>query len=719
MSVIFHIDWKKFPRAQPDYTTKNESFKRMVSLYHSMGIKNCLFPLLLLQPELQGVDPHSPDLTDEQKLLIGLECKYNPWYFLREVVRIPPVAGPVPVSYRANRGNMALTWCFLASIDIALIQPRQTGKSVSTDCLMVWLIFIALDNSTINMITKDHTLRTANVERLKKIRDLIPPYLFVKRKDDSDNQHELTCRALGNVYGTGVAQNSESAANNLGRGLTSPNAHVDEGPFIKYIDITLPAALAAGSAAREEAARNGRPNGNIFTTTAGKKDDRSGKFMYDWITNGATWDESYFDCKNRDDLIDRITKNKSGRKIIINATFSHRQLGYTDEWLMKTIAEVGATGEAADRDFFNVWTSGTQSSPLSTKLNDTIRESEIEVKHNYISKDNYIIRWYIPEDEIEDYMENSYFALGLDTSEAIGRDSIGGLIIDLRDLSTVAAFTCNETNLIRFSNFLADILIRYRNVTLIPERKSTGQMIVDNLLLTLPRYDIDPFKRIYNTIVDKHNERKDEYKWICQGMATRGYDFYDKLKKNFGFTTTGDTRNLLYSTVLQNAAKNAGHLVRDKTLSMEIRGLIVKNGRIDHESSGHDDMVIAWLLGHWFVTLTKNLSHYGIDTSKILTAVSTKGKQLSDVDILEKERAKRIKDEIEVTFDLMVNETSSIIILQLENKLKTLYSRLPEEDSEALSLDDLIHRVNEERLAKGIRANRSQQMGLDRRINWR
>jgi hypothetical protein len=716
MTILFKEDWVRFPNAIPDYETKNESFKRLSRLLSEMGVENSLFLLALMQPELQGLDPFDENLTETQKTLIGIECKYNPWYFLREVVRIPPVAGPDPVPYKANRGNIALTWTFLSNIDIALIQPRQTGKSASTDCLMIWLINIALDNTMINMITKDHTLRTVNIERLKKIRDYLPPYLRYVRKDDSDNQHELTCNALGNIYRTGVAQNSESTANNLGRGLTSPIAHIDEGPFIKFIDITLPAALAAGTAAREEAKRNSRPYGNIFTTTAGKKDDRSGKFMFDWISGGAVWNEAFYDAKNAADLEDLVSRNCSGRKTIINATFSHRQLGFTDEWLYKTIAAVGATGEAADRDFFNVWTSGTQSSPLSTKLNEIIRESETEIKFNEISRDNYIVRWFIEDSELEQYMENGYYALGLDTSEAIGRDSIGGVLLDLRDLSVAGAFTVNETNLIRFSKFLAEFLIKYPRVTLIPERKSTGQMIVDNLLLILPRYDIDPFKRIYNVIVDRATEYKEEYKLISQPMSTRSREFYDKLKKHFGFTTTGGSRNTLYSTVLQNAAKNAGHLVRDKTLSMEIRGLVVKNGRIDHDASGHDDMVIAWLLCHWFVTLSKNLHHYGIDPTKILTAVSNKNRQLSEIEIIERENNNQIKAEIDDLFEDLVNETNNVVILKLENRIRTLIERLPEEESEALSLESLIQKANEERLSKGMRVSRHKDQGL-RKIN--
>lgn len=220
-NILFQNDWLRFPTAIADYATTNKSFLRMASLYRQMGVQNCLWPLALLNPAIQGLDPHGDDLTEEQKTAIGIECKYNIWYFLREVVRIPPTAGPRPIPYIANRGNLALTWTFINNIDIALIQPRQTGKSVSTDCVMVWMLYIGASNTKINMITKDHTLRTANVERLKGIRDYLPGYLIDKTSKDSDNQTGLTYNAKNNDYVAGVGQTSESAANNLGRGLAS------------------------------------------------------------------------------------------------------------------------------------------------------------------------------------------------------------------------------------------------------------------------------------------------------------------------------------------------------------------------------------------------------------------------------------------------------------------------------------------------------------------
>lgn len=715
--ILFQRDWQRFPSAIIDYQTSNQSFLRLAALYRSMGVKNAAFHLSLLQPQLQGVDPHSKTLTDEQKVMVALECRYNPWYYFREVVRVP-IQGGDPIQFIANRANISAIWSFFNSIDVALIQPRQTGKSVSIDALMVLLIFIVLRKSNIMMLTKDNGLRRENIERLKNIRDSLPSYLVNRSREDSDNQIELTCVAYGNKYMTGVSQGSERAANNLGRGFTAPIIHIDEGPFIDFIDITLPAALAATTAARDQAMKNGTPHGNIFTTTAGKKDDRSGAFMYKFIHDGAPWNEAFLDAADRDELVHLIRTNSTGRKVLINGTFSHRQLGKTDEWLYNTIVETGADGEAADRDFFNVWTSGTRSSPLSTELNNAILNSEMDPLYNEIHRDGYIIRWYIPENQIAHRMRTGKFVLGLDTSEAVGRDSIGMVLCDVEDMGVVAAATLNETNLIRFAHFLADFLIRYPNVTLVPERKSTGQMIVDLLLVVLPKHGVDPFRRIYNSIVDDQQERKDDFRAISGDLNRRSDDVYDKYKKFFGFNTTSSSRNLLYSTVLQNAAKKAGTKVRDRVLSRELRQLVVRKGRIDHEASGNDDMVIAWLLCDWFLTHTKNLSHYGIDSSRVLSGIMEEGtEKLSPLEQYERQQQQKIKEEIARVYEELKQATDSIEILKLEHRLRALSNKLVDIDDNAATIDAIIQSARESRAKNMQRVSRSKSQ-LDARAIW-
>lgn len=53
--------------------------------------KLTLASLTITQSELIGVDPYSPDLTDDQKIRIIHECKINPWYFLRVFIRSGPI----------------------------------------------------------------------------------------------------------------------------------------------------------------------------------------------------------------------------------------------------------------------------------------------------------------------------------------------------------------------------------------------------------------------------------------------------------------------------------------------------------------------------------------------------------------------------------------------------------------------------------------------------
>jgi hypothetical protein len=714
--ILFQTDWLRYPTARPDLDTPNKTFLRQALVYKSMGIKNHAFLLALIQPELKGVDPHSPNLTEHQKIMIGLECKYNPWYFFREVVRVPPHEARL----RANRGNIGLFWAFLNNIDAALIQPRQTGKSVSTDCLMVWLLFIGAIKLDVFLLTKDDTLRQFNVERLKAIRDLLPPYLFTLASDDANNQKELTCNALENTYRTGVSQNSENSANNLGRGLTTPVLHCDEGPFISFIGTTLPAALAAGTAARDMAKEHGQPHGNMFTTTAGKKDDRDGRFMYDMIHQAATWDErAFFDTADRKRLLEVVKLNCSGRKIMVNITMSHKQLGYSDEWLYEKITEAAASGEAAERDFLNKWTSGTQRSPLSVKLNEEIHRSEQEVLHSEISRDGYILRWYVEEPAIAEHMAAGHFVIGLDMSDAVGRDAIALTMIDIRDGGIVAAGTYNETNLIRFGNYLTSLLIKYPTTTLVVERKSSAATLIDSLLIALPKAGIDPFRRIFNRIVDEHSERPDDYREICRHHDTRSEAFYDTRKKTLGFNTDAQSRNLLYSSVLQNAAKKSGYIVRDKVLSSELRGLVEKRGRIDHNESGHDDMVIAWLMCHWFLAHGRNLQHYGIPVQEVMADATETGREMSEEEIEDRIAQQAIMAEIDEVLDLLKESTDELTIMRYEHRLRVLNSRVKEgETMEASSLDAMIQGAAEER-AKRLRIRSQQQRSGGHRLDGR
>lgn len=697
MTILFQSDWARYPGAIIDTKTTNESFLRLAAVYDKMGIRNNAFHLSLLQPQLQGVDPFDPELDEETKVAIALECRWNAWYCLREIIRLPPQGGPNPIRYKANRGNVALTWAFFNHIDFALIQPRQTGKSGSTDSLWVIVLFLMGTNTDIQLLTKDEKLRVANVTRLKGIRNQLPPYLNPTCNADSDNKETVTCVLRGNEYKTAIGRSDKAAADNVGRGLTSPILHSDETPYTANIDISLPVALSSGTAARENAAAYGGLYSNVFTTTAGKKDTTNGRFAYNLIHDGMFWNEKLLDCVDLEDAESLILRNSSGKKPMINGTFSHRQLGKTDAWLKAAMENSRSVGDIADRDYLNIWTSGTESSPLSILLNETIHNSELEPSYIETTKDRYQVRWYVPRERIMDTMESNWHVICLDSSNAIGRDANGITILDIRNMAVVAAANISEANLFRFAKWICDLLILFPKTVFVVENKSSAQGIIDTLLAILPKSGIDPFKRIYNRIVENREKYEEAYKDIQRPLTTRNENVYLKHKSLFGFMTTGYTRPFLYDTVFQHAAKTTGHLIRDRVLSEEIRSLITKNGRVDHPIGGHDDVCCSWLLGQWFVKFSRHLDYYGIDPSACLSLVVEDGATASVEDLQKAGTRKKLRLEIDRLKDELANSVGTADRFRIEHILARKIKQTEEDGGEIISMESVIKDANNKR----------------------
>lgn len=695
--ILFLEDWARHPTAVPDTSTTNTSWLRFVELLKAMGVKNHAFPLAIHNPNLIGVDPHSSTLTAKQMVEIQVECSFNPWYFFREVLRVPPNAGPEALPMLANRGNIALWWLSYNHIDSALTQPRQTGKSLSSDGIMTHVKDVAAVNTKLLLLTKDNSLRIANIDRLKKMRAYLPSYIARISPNDADNKTEMTNAARGNTYQTAVGQNSEAGALNLGRGLTSPLAEIDESPFIPYIDITLPAMLSATRAAREEAAATGGYYFNVFPTTAGKKDSRSGAYMYNLFMGAMPWTESLYDCKNAEDLKRRVDKNSPGRKKMVYINLLHYQLGKTNKWLYDAMADSASTGEAAERDYMNRWTSGSGSSPIDTKLLEIISNAR-RTPRVEITTEGYALNWYITENELNDRVASGRMMVaGMDTSEALGRDQITFVVVDALSLELLCCMAVDETNLILFSNWVVKIMLKLSNLILIPERKSTGSTIIDNLMLQLPPRGVDPFKRIYNRVVDDQmwKERK-EFEMIHEPLIRRPPDFYVKCKKYFGYTTTGSgyqSRDKLYGDVLQMAARLGGSKVYDTGLGQEITSLVVKNGRLDHSAGGHDDRVIGWLLAVWMLGFSKNLSHYGINSALIETVdyrkLDEKEKE-TPYGNYQKVKQENLKKEIARLLLELKDVKEEITAIFLEDKIRKLNYKLREEDALPMTIDSLI-----------------------------
>lgn len=718
-TILFKQDWDRFPTAIWDLETTNRSFVDFAALLEHMGVQNNLFMLALMQPDLQGVDPFDPFLSDELKLKIKIECTFNPWYFIREIMRVPPAAGDTPIKLEANRGNISLWWSFLNHIDYFLVQIRQTGKSLNSDGISVWYQVFGARNSRSNLFTKGDLFKE-HIARLKKLRGLLPKYLVNIVKKDTDNQKEFTNMSQGNRMVVYIPQKDEEAARNLGRGLTTPHSHTDEIAFLKNVHISLGVMLAGGGAAREEAARNGLPYGNIFTTTAGELDTDEGAYAYDLMTGGAEWNDHFYDCTDREHLYDVVKKQcRNKDAILINGTFNHKQLGKTDAWLRTKIAESRQTGDNVRRDYLNEWTSGNARNPLSKETLRKIHASVTKPMYLEIDKqENYSVRWYIPEWEVQAGIPNRELTMGVDTSNAVGRDNITGVIVDNSTLEVIGCWTVNDSNLTAFAMWLAKMLVRFQKLTLIPESKSTWIGILDTMLLTLPTYKVDPARRIYSTLVDAKDQSPEDRRRYHDYIGDR--DKYRSYRKYFGFPTNGALREIIYGPVLQEAAKKTGAVVRDAKLQAELSRLVERNGRIDHDASGHDDHVISWLLCHWFLTYAGNIEHYGITLSEVKRRVYEAEHKLSWEEQRRYDRQQGIRDEITELGERIGAEKNTFERMKLQHRLELLLLQVDDEfEMEgAMSLDQ-IKEASREKISLSNRSfGPGKELNLDNPINF-
>lgn len=622
---ILHLeDWfdsKGRRTAVVQTSTRNTSFIRMYRRLDKMGIKNNLFHLSLLDPKLQKIEPENlnddNDPTREFRLRVAVESRWNPWYFFREVCKVPAQGGNA-VPFELHRGNLAMLWCFFSNINLTSTQPRQSGKSITAVAICCYVLYIVGHNMEIGMLTLNNKILQANVKRVKDIRNELPKYLVMESPNDNDNKEGLYYAALNNKYLTYAGQKDRRAAGDVGRGASSPFLHVDEPPFIPNIDKTLPTILASTDAARATAKAAGQYHANIFTTTAGDPTTEEGKFIREFLDKAMKFSEVLYDTKDNAQAHAMVKANSTNA--LVDATFSYLQLGKSHEWFKEQITSKPIARSQVERDYLNKWVSLAENPILDKAITDRMyRTRKDDPCFNDVWGD-YVIKWYVPRQEVlSGYWKSKPLIMGFDGSELIGNDFSTCVAIDPTTMATIFTFRCNESSIAKFSMFIADLLIAYRKILWVPERKSVAPGMIDTVTELLQRHGQNPFKRIFNKLVD-NRDMEDYAKYDLDDPSLADTT---AARKALGFMTTGHSRPVLYKQVLQKAAEAAADRIYDPTLINELTSLQARNGRLDHKTGGHDDMVMGWLLACYVVFEGKNLSFYGIDPLAILQDVTT------------------------------------------------------------------------------------------------
>lgn len=268
-----------------DLGTKNRSFLQVAKDLQTLGIKNYYFMLEIYDYSLVEVDPYACDkdghttLSRDQISRVMLECSRNPWYYLREICRIPDQGG-TSIPYKANRGNIAQAWCIWKGIDSWLCLPRQQGKTISALAFQTWMYLFGTTNSTFIFINKDGENAKTNLHRMDDQIKLLPEYLRAesvldengKREKAKNNATELYNPITKNRVNIKSKATSYDAALSIARGLTAPVLHFDEPEFTNHIKTIVSNSVSTYETAASNAKRNHAMFARIFTCTPGDLD---------------------------------------------------------------------------------------------------------------------------------------------------------------------------------------------------------------------------------------------------------------------------------------------------------------------------------------------------------------------------------------------------------------------------------------------------------------
>ena len=569
------------PRYHVHIGTSNKSFVTTSNILAEKGIRNSRFMLALLDKGLADIDPFNENLSDEIRGRILAEIVGNPWYFLREVVRVPVTGGVVP--YALHLGNLFLTWCMLSNINAYLVLPRQNYKTVSACAVYMWAYNFGTRNSHMLFFNKELGDSQNNLKRIKDLTDELPQWLVDSVLADPINDRNaieyIYSAHRNNRIDPKPAGRDPSHADKLGRGNTVPMVWYDEISFAKYIRDTYTAAAPAQSQARESAIQMGKPYGTVITTTPNALSDPSGEFAY-MIRNGSLrFRLEFYDygpTKVRH-LIDTQAEFN-----FVYAEYTYKELGRSEEWFRVQCRELLNDQVKIKRELLLVWPMSTEGSVFTEEQLDVL----IKYQRDSIATMPVNIRdTVIPAGMEMEFIEmpnpaKSYI-LSIDTSGGVGRDYTSFILIDPDTMKAIGLIKTNTAD-----DDAIKAIARYLMVELFPksvaviERNYLGIIVINYLLKTGLE------SRLFYLEKEREAER------TVGKMVVRN----KRRVKVYGVDTTATSREAMFRYLFQ-IIDELPHTICLKTLQDEIRTLHrKKTGKIEARSGFHDDVLMSYLI---------------------------------------------------------------------------------------------------------------------------
>ena len=605
-----------------DFGTKNTSFLLTAQELKMLGIKNWYFMLEVKHPNLgvQDIDAYDANISKEDIARVCIECKQNPWYFFREVAKVP-VRGAGKLPPILSRASLALIWCFMHSIDVILCQPRQTHKSTWCTLLLMYMFVFEYQNIEIPMmhIRQDRCLESA--EMLRDYICALPPYMnpwYGRQKLPGTKSLKY------DEHGTSITilSQADSAvkAKDKMRGFTVFAAMLEEWEYIPYQASVMEGAMPAIISGREIAEKTGGRTCVMLLSTPGDLETETGRTAQHMIDLTPVFSEQLYDFTDQElkeyfsgmHTIDEHGQPQPVTTLYIE--FNYKQLRKDEKWLRAQY------NEAVRLDKLDEYRRGVLLQRYRGSKSVLFRQEDIDYIIQNVREPDYDL-FLLKKVHLYVYKHNVTFTdlnsptpyfditipylIGIDVATGSGGDNTAICIVNPYTMEVVGELLSPFMGPADLMRIILEIAKLCPKGVFCVETNSIGKAIVDLIQETQIEY------RFY------HDEKLDISKGAVMKESPEETMKRRSTEKGYiGTCVTPSVRNTMFD-LLKVHVKDYRHLLISKYLSRDITNLVrAKNGKIEAAEGFHDDMVMAYnhVLFIWYYG--KRLERFGIFKEK-------------------------------------------------------------------------------------------------------
>lgn len=616
MSNILNINGKYY-----DLGTKNSSFLLTAQELKTLGIKNWYFMLEVKNPHLgvQDIDPWKKDITAEEIGKVILECKMNPWYFFRQVIKIP-VRGTGICDPILHRAAASLIWCFDHSIDVMLCQPRQTWKTTWCSMVVAYMFLFEYQNTLIPYlhIGEGRCLENADILR-DYIVDGLPSYMNPWSK-----QKKLPgLKSLKyDEHGTGIAiistADSESKAKDKLRGYTLFGAFIDEWEYLPYINNIISGGAPAMISAREIAQKRHIRTCIMYSSTPGDLETPTGKAAQRMIDATPKFSEQMYDMTDEElktMFSGMIQETEDGQQQVttLYIEYNYHQLRKTESWKNTQYTKAVQANDISEyrRGIILQRYRGSDGSIFRQEdidyITQHVREPDYEIfllkkYHLYVYKHE--IRYPNLNSDTQYFDTKLPYLVGIDIGAGTGTgDNTTCVVVNPYTLEVVAELASpylgGGLELMRVIIELAKLMPK---CIFCPETNTIGKVLLEMIQETQLEYRFyhDPQLDLTKNVVSRDDTSPSA---LAQRAKNRSY---------IGTNVTPKIRNYMMELLKRNV-HDYRDLINTKLLVKDITNLTIMRGKIQADTGEHDDVVMAYCHVLYVLNYGYDLTRFGID----------------------------------------------------------------------------------------------------------